>query len=60
LGVAAGGSAAIIAGGPQDQCIMQLLGMTAITIDLYAHGATQNAIMNCVFVVLNAYFGFMR
>jgi len=59
-GMVAGNAAAIIAGGPQDQCILVLLGITTVTIDHFMRGATQNAIVNCIFCLAYAYFGFIR
>merc|ERR1719359_1614424 len=60
LGWGVGIWAATIAGGAQDMCILYLPGLLACTVPHYIAGATKNVIVNLVFMIPAAYFGFVR
>jgi hypothetical protein len=60
LGWGVGIWAAVIAGGAQEMCILYLPGMLACTVHHYVYGGMKNVIVNLVFAVPAAYFGFVR
>merc|ERR1712224_177698 len=49
----------VIAGGAQIMCILQLIPMLAATYYHYAGGGKSNVMVNAVFMVFLAYFGFV-
>jgi len=59
LGWGVGIWAATIAGGAQDMCILYLPGILACTVHHYVGGGTKNVIVNLVFAMPAAYFGFV-
>jgi len=59
LGWGAGMTGALIAGGAQVMCILQLPPMLAATYYHYASGGKQFTIVNCVVMAALAYFGLM-
>lgn len=60
LGFGFGIWGATITGGAQDMCILYLPGVLACTFFHYHEGATKNVIVNAVFMMPAAYFGFVR
>lgn len=60
LGWGVGIGAATIAGGAQDMCILYLPGLLACTVHHHLGGGTKNVILNLVFAMPAAYFGFVR
>lgn len=60
LGWGAGMIGAIVAGGAQDMCILQLPPLLVCTYHHYIAGGKSNVIVNTVVMVLVAYFGFLR
>jgi hypothetical protein len=59
LGWGAGMAGALIAGGAQSMCSLQLPPMLAATYYHYTSGGKPSTIVNCVFMAALAYFGFV-
>jgi hypothetical protein len=59
LGWGAGMAGALIAGGAQSMCSLQLPPMLAATYYHYTSGGKPSTILNCVFMAALAYFGFV-
>jgi len=61
VGMGCGVMGAVIAGGAQDMCVLQLPGLAVCTyVHYYGKGGMKDAITNIVFMVILAYFGFVR
>jgi len=60
LGWGVGIWGATIAGGAQDMCVLYLPGMFACSFYHYREGGTKNVMVNVAFMMLAAYFGFVR
>lgn len=60
LGMGAGLMAAVIAGGAQDMCILQLPPLLICTYCHYTSGSKKDTITNSIFMVILAVLGMVR
>lgn len=51
---------AVMAGGAQDMCILQLPGLLTCTYVHYLYGSTRDIVVNLIFVVILTYLGLVR